>query len=516
MAQTQVQTPEGNMITVEHPEGASDEDILSYAQQNHQPAQMIAGMQPPAAISDIPQEVKNAYGETWQGAKNAATTAVNALNPFSEERHAAYAKQANAPSFMQGLGQEIGQLAQTGKGLAAVPEAALAGATTFTPIPAVVGAGRSVIGHGMADLEHVIGQSINPDVAAKDNPQEMYQTGKKNFDTSLLGLSPSNANPSGINTLPNVGRVPTKDQIFQAGSDAFDQARKMGAQLSPTVLSDFANMARTDLSADGYTARIAPKAHGILEDESANAGQTPLGVDDLLGFRKQLRLAQGSNDPQERAAATIVKHTFDKYIGNLQPSQVIQGDAGQLANLLDTGRQNWAAAERMEGIDSKAAAADLRASAANSGMNTSNKIRQNLASLVLSPKQSAGWSPEALQQATNVIQGTGVGNTARRIKNIAGGGGGLGTLAAGGIGGFFGGAPGAVAAAGIGIGAHLIENASTARQLALLRSLLSSESPLAQSMARPATVSPQIQALSSMLLANQANPNINGSGYGAR
>lgn len=298
---------------------------------------------------------------------------------------------------------------------------------------------------------------------------------------------------------PFTSNIPSKDQIFEAGSKAFNAARELGAKFHPDLIQSFSRIAKDHLDQAGFPEGIATKVHGILDSHSlSTVSQEPTTVNDIMSFRKKLQVAQGLTDPQEKAAATISKSAFDTVLDNMAP-YASDPNSVQAAALLKQGRQNWAAAERMETIDKKQAAAELRASAANSGMNTANKIRQNLASVLLSPKQSAGWSPEALQQAQTVVSGTPIGNTARYIGNWLGKGGGLGQLAAVGTGALVGGAPGAAAAAGIGIGAHLVDAASTSRQMALLRALLSKESPLAKSMPE-STVS---RDLVTKLLANQ-------------
>lgn len=287
---------------------------------------------------------------------------------------------------------------------------------------------------------------------------------------------------SGIAGKSTESMLPSKDEIFQAGSDAFNKARSLKAQFDPNTVSDISNLIKTDLKQDGRTEIFAPKTHATLDSAINNASGQPLTVDDLLGFRKQLQNAQGSIEPQEKAAATIAKHSFDEMLGNLPDSYVMKGDAGQVTSLLDTGRKNWAAAERMETADTRIANAELRASTRNSGMNASNLIRSKLADILLSPKLSAGWSPESLEQARTAAQGTTLGNTARYTKNFMGGGGGLGGLVTSVAGNIVTGSP-----LGLGVGpvvgtaAHIAENLSTNNQLSKLRAILASESPLAQS-----------------------------------
>ena len=84
-----------------------------------------------AAVTDIPQEI-------YSAGKSALTKMGEQLNPFSETRHAAYARAAAAPSLLGTMGEVGNQTLDTGSGIAAVPELAMSPAT---------GAARSLIGH---------------------------------------------------------------------------------------------------------------------------------------------------------------------------------------------------------------------------------------------------------------------------------------------------------------------------------------------------------------------------------
>src|ERR1035437_3633189 len=128
----------------------------------------------------------NMFTDVWPEMKAAATSAAgtiaDTLNPFSEARHKQYAKTAAEPTFMGGLGDVAKQTLDTGAGLAEIPAA---------PVSTLVNAPlRSLVGHPMATAEHAIGTLIAPETAAKDNPQEMYETAKSNVDTALSAIRP--------------------------------------------------------------------------------------------------------------------------------------------------------------------------------------------------------------------------------------------------------------------------------------------------------------------------------------
>src|ERR1700722_6144002 len=139
----------------------------------------------PAAIADIPGEIKNAVSENAK--------AINAgLNPFSEDYQKAHESQ-------------FGGLAATGQGLLAVPGMAAA------PITGTV---RSVIGHTFADALHGVGSVIAPETAAQDDPAKLYDIGKGVADTAQLALG---ARP-GLGPRPiGVAPTPVPDVLLSQG-----------------------------------------------------------------------------------------------------------------------------------------------------------------------------------------------------------------------------------------------------------------------------------------------------------
>ena len=126
----------------------------------------------PAAIRDIPEEVSKAVAG---GVQHLTGDLVSDLPGYD-------------PRTRGQLGVIEGLL-RTGKQIAALPELAAA-------IP--VGIARSVGGHSMADLEHLVGTYINPDAAAHDNPERMYETAKGDIDSALSAARPGKVAPAPI------------------------------------------------------------------------------------------------------------------------------------------------------------------------------------------------------------------------------------------------------------------------------------------------------------------------------
>lgn len=111
----------------------------------------------PAAIRDIPTEIYNSAAENVSAIKKGLTPSGQGDRGFLERS---------------------GDLA---KGLMGVPGLVL------SPI---TGTARSIGGHVMADVEHAAGTVINPEVAAKDDPQKMYEAAKGDVDLAMAAGRP--------------------------------------------------------------------------------------------------------------------------------------------------------------------------------------------------------------------------------------------------------------------------------------------------------------------------------------
>jgi hypothetical protein len=138
--------------------------------------------------------------------------------------------------------------------------------------------------------------------------------------------------------------------------------------------------------------------------------------------------------------------------------------------------------------------ASLSADTANSGQNLDNAIRQRVKAILQSPKQAAGFSPEELATLNEVARGTASRNAIRYVGNWLGGGGGLASVAATGVGGFAGnmaggpilGAISSVAAPLTGYLAKNLGNRLTSGALSAADDLVRQRSPLYQDLLRTA------------------------------
>ena len=169
-----------------------------------------------AAVTDIPHEI-------YSAGKSALTKIGEQLNPFSEARHAAYARAAAAPSLLGTMGEVGNQTLDTLYGVDAVPELAMSPAT---------GASRSLIGHPYSALTGI-----------------PYEEAKRDVDTAMGALAPGRGGlraPVPLPARPQEGPLGVTFSEGQRTGDLPTIRREQAAlrgQLGPqaeSVASDFA------------------------------------------------------------------------------------------------------------------------------------------------------------------------------------------------------------------------------------------------------------------------------------
>lgn len=287
--------------------------------------------------------------------------------------------------------------------------------------------------------------------------------------------------------------VPTTQELYDAASGQFNKARETGVEYTSTSVKSAADRLRGALEGDGIYEELAPQTFGAinkLQSPPADSFVPYVGLDAARKYAQ--RAGKNFNNPTEQEASHRVVAGLDEFLQSAprDPAALrasTSPEAAQtVADLNKAARGNWAAAKRADGLAGIEDAADLRAAAANSGLNGDNAIRSRIAGLLLSPKRVAGYSPEEIQALTSVVEGGPVRNATRGVANLLGGGGGLGSIATGAAaaapGLASGNAPlaaaGAIAAPAIGFFAKKLQNSLATGALNKAEELVRQRSPL--------------------------------------
>lgn len=281
------------------------------------------------------------------------------------------------------------------------------------------------IGHSIYSGATLPGDVAQGKVAVDpSNPEFMGRT------LDLAGISTPMA-PRTAQSL-NPARAPSREVLDASADAGYDAVRTSGVEYTPQSVATSADKLAYNLNARGRSDRRAPETHQIV-NELANppAGAVSVTIDGISRAREELTLiaADHTKSAGERAAAEIAKRHLDDFMANVQPGDVLAGDAAQAAKSLKNAQKDYAAARRSETITDLNQSAERQAARANSGMNADHRRRAKIGGILDSEKKSYGWSPDELARIEDINNGTRLGNTLRNGGNLLGGGGGM--LAAG-------------------------------------------------------------------------------------
>lgn len=272
--------------------------------------------------------------------------------------------------------------------------------------------------------------------------------------------------------------APSIADLKDAAKAGYNSAEVVGLEIRPQGFRNFGGGTAAKLSEEGFDPVLAPKTFGLLgnlEKIPENVSITGRNIETL---RKSLGKAAASADPTERAAASSALEKLRNFSEEIPASDVLKGDAAAAASKIKEANANYAAAKQSEKIDQKTIQAEIRAAAANSGMNVGNTIRQRMADLLINEKQRRGLTPDEIAIAEKISRGTRTQNAVRMASNVLGGGGGLGSVVAAGVGGLATGGPGALAPVA-GFALKALNNKITVRQAEKLSEAIRSRAPLA-------------------------------------
>lgn len=185
----------------------------------------------------------------------------------------------------------------------------------------------------------------------------------------------------------------------------------------------------------GIDENVAPKTHAVLDKlyklPQATAESDPfLTVNNLRTLKRTLgNVVSNSYGAEggatERLAANTARHYIDEFLANLSGKDIIQGDPKAASEILKEANANYSAMKTAADLDARIVRAQLRASAANSGMNVGNTIRQRMADILVNPKMQRSFTQDELDRMKTIVEGTVSSNAMRTAGNILGGGGGL-------------------------------------------------------------------------------------------
>jgi hypothetical protein len=277
-------------------------------------------------------------------------------------------------------------------------------------------------------------------------------------------------------------KAPTTEALYEAADAAYKKPALKELDLKPGAVQQWKDELSLALNNDWINDALAPKTFATL----ARIDNAPKGAafsgQSFESLRRTLGKIAKNPDATEAGAATRAINSLDNFLENLPANAALRGDPATVSAVLKEARGNYAAAKRSDVIDTAIEKAQRQAGRANSGMNLDNATRQRISSILNSTRLSRGFSADELKQMDQIVKGSTPENVTRRVANILGGGGGLGTVVAGGIGSLLGGPAAAVLTPAVGFALKTLSGAMSQADVRKLQELVRTRSPLGQQM----------------------------------
>lgn len=415
--------------------------------------------------SDAPSIGSEIGGGVVDAVKSAGSSVADYLNPFSEARHASYAKQAAEP-LGQAITDNLKQIGGTGAALA-------------TPITAPGNVASAIATPLVAHPFQAINKAVGVDLP--------YDQAKEQAGTALMGMAPEGFSPLGAKSI--LAPLPDAAALKSSAVSVYNDPAIKSIKIPPQDVGNLSAAITNDLTQQGFrpTPANAPSTFSELDRLTPGQGVQSVGVDDLRSARRALGIAAGQKDqfgvstPDARAATQAIEK-IDRFLDNIDPR-------------LRTANANYSAGKASDAVDYRRIMANRRAEKTGSGSNIENTLRQEADKI-----PNRGLTPDEQALKDQIVLGTNGRNAARKIGKL-GFGDGLSTMYHAGM---------TIPTAGlnlpIGMAATVVRKvgeAATRRQLNQLSEMIRSRAPL--SVNRP-MITPQLtnaQRIAAILAAQQ-------------
>jgi hypothetical protein len=365
------------------------------------------------------------------------------------------------------------------------------GNASFDPNAGVLGGIQRLAQAAMAPGDVYSGKLATPYSGKGSTVGESPEVANRALDFATA-FSPTNAALRAGEVIPGAAwstSVPTAQQLKDTAAAGYAAARASPVSVPGDAVANMAQgVQQTLLNDHGIIQETAPKTYAIL-DKLANppaveADASVTGTyPGLEAARRGLSALKAEGSTEGFAAGKAIPK-LDEFIDTISPEA-----AAARANMAAAFRSNALTGELDRANTGFLDQADARAAASHSGTNIDNSIRQRAASFLQNPENLSGYSQQEIDSLNNLVQGGAVRNAARRVGNTFGGGGGLGSLLAAGLGATAGGhlglgiegtALGAALPTALGVSAKGLENTLARRALGGVDEMVRSRSPLAE------------------------------------
>lgn len=451
--------PDGKTHSIEGPEGATQEQAFQMLQKQ------LGGQSAPAA----PQEEPSTIGRLARGAVGAipgvgsVPLAVQALtNPADMAKSVASGLEQNTATVL-GLPGDVATLARS-----------VAPQSVVDKVKAIPGA-KFLYDH-LPTSEAILASSdplVDPNYKPESRAGQLVQriarnasagpvaavgagvVGQAAFDVTggnhlaetggeiaggvLSPLALARASRKAIQPLKDVNAL--KEMADAQYADPLLRSTKITPQAASRTADDLE--AAINANRSRFAPAQAPEVHAAIDrlGEASRGPRigppAPVSIEDLHSFRKtlgEMSFEQRLANPEQAKAAGVARRALDKYLDNIPSKDVVSGDPIDAVKALRDANSNWRGYSHAKDVENIIANALGDAAAQHSGMNIGNKLRQGFKPLAkdnYAQLRAMGYGDDVIKAVETLRKGDPLTNIIRNTSNVLGGGGGLGSLAAG-------------------------------------------------------------------------------------
>lgn len=358
-----VTSPDGKEFEITAPEGATQEQVLAYAQQNFkaaEPAQRSLG-------SDILRQVGLTGRAAVTGALSlpalAADPLANLVNMAAGKTVMTPPSQgiqnlmtaAGVPAPETGLERAVQTGASAMAGIA--PQAALAKVT-----PALAPLGQNLLQQTTAAVAGGTAAQVASDAVqeATDNPLASIVAGLA-AGTVAGSLGAKTATSLSQKRQPLI----TLDEIKKRAQQSYSTMENLGVQVKPKSILDTFDNIESKLVKENFNPKLdthKPVAQ-VLEQIRTMVGQQRVPFTRLEQMRSALVDLKNSKEPATRKYAGQAVAELDNYISNLGAKDIVAGTAnvGEAVKAVQTARKDWRNLSRATVIEDALNVAEAKA-----------------------------------------------------------------------------------------------------------------------------------------------------------
>jgi len=386
MATFTVTSPDGKDYEITAPDGATEEQVLRYAQENFSVAAKPTPIEKPTTTG---QELGRQVGLTGRAIVQGLSAPVTAATDFLSGAYNVGANLLGSESRMPYLSQEQAKgLTQLG-----VPE-------PKNLLERSVQAGtQSMVGTaGTAFPKTVLGANLAQQIPASGAAglvAEPTAAAVKGYMGDITGSDLAATIASlGVGTIVGAsagktsaalaeGKTPlvTMQDIQQRASRAYTKVSNLGIDLTPQTATKIVDDVKVNLDNARFLPENAPSIQTVLNKYDSVLSKGKVSFEDLDQMRQLANDLKGDKDMNVRRLAGVMVNSIDDQVAKLSPKDVSAGSGGvdEAVKTIMEARKDWRNLSRASTIENIINTAEIRA--ANPNLSEGELIRQGFINL---------------------------------------------------------------------------------------------------------------------------------------